>query len=220
MTEFTRKPLNYSHGLGARLKAARELRQINIEAAAHRLNIRLEYLLAIEEDRFDHLPAGLYSKNYIKEYAALVGLPANEIKKWLSENLEIINQTNDPFSQKVVRRQEFIVFPKLIKNLILIFIFLACLLYLGFYFKKIVFPPQLIVYQPDKNLKISENFIEIKGTTEPEAELNINGETILNTNQGNFSTVVNLKKGVNNIVITAKKKYSGEASVLRQILVE
>jgi cytoskeletal protein RodZ len=220
MTEFTRKPLSYSHGLGARLKAARELRQMNIEAAASRLNIRLEYLIAIEEDRFDHLPAGLYSKNYIKEYAALVGLPANEIKKWLNENLEAINQTNDPFSQKVVRRQEFIVFPKLIKNLILIFVFLACLLYLGFYFKKIIFPPQLVVYQPDKNLKISENFIEIKGTTEPEAELNINGETILNTNQGNFSTVVNLKKGVNNIVITAKKKYSGEASILRQILVE
>ena len=60
-------------------------------------------------------------------------------KKWLNENLEAINQTNDPFSQKVVRRQEFIVFPKLIKNLILIFVFLACLLYLGFYFKKIIF---------------------------------------------------------------------------------
>ena len=69
-------------------------------------------------------------------------------------------------------------------------------------------------------IKISENFIEVKGVTEPEAELSINGEAILNTNKGNFSTVINLKKGVNNIVITAKKKYSGQASVLRQILVE
>lgn len=220
MTEFTKKSLNYSHGLGPRLKAARELKQIDPEVAARRLNIRLEYLIAIEEDRFDHLPAGLYSKNYIKEYAALVGLPAAEIKKWLADNLEIINETNDPFSQKIVRRQEFMVFPKLIKNLALILIFLACLFYLGFYFKKIVFPPELSVYQPEKNLKISENYIEVKGVTEPEAELSINGEAILNTNQGNFSTVINLKKGINNIVITAKKKYSGEASVLRQILVE
>ena len=138
MTEFTKKSLGGSHGLGARLKAARELRQINPEVAARRLNIRLEYLLAIEEDRFGALPAGLYSKNYIKEYAALVGLPATEIKKWLSENLEIINENNDPFSQKIVRRQEFMVFPKLIKNLALILVFVACLLYLGFYFKKIV----------------------------------------------------------------------------------
>jgi cytoskeletal protein RodZ len=220
MTEFTKKSLSYSHGLGARLKAARELRQIKPEVAARRLNIRLEYLIAIEEDRFDHLPAGLYSKNYIKEYALLLGLPMTEIKKWLSDNLEIINEVNDPFSQKIVRRQEFIVFPKLIKNIALILVFLACLLYLALYFKKIVFPPELIIYQPDKNLKISENFIEVKGTTEPEAELSINGEAILNTNRGNFSTIINLKRGVNNIVITAKKKYSSEASVLRQILVE
>jgi len=220
MNEFTKKSLGGSNGLGARLKAARELHQINPEAAARRLNIRLEYLIAIEEDRFDHLPAGLYIKNYIKEYADLVGLPSAEVKKWLTENLEIINESNDPFSQKILRRQEFMVFPKLMKNLALILVFLACLLYLAFYFKKIVFAPQLIIYQPDKNLKISQNYIEIKGTTEPEAELNINGEAILNTNHGNFSTVINLKKGVNNIVITAKKKYSGEASVLRQILVE
>ena len=219
MTEFTKKHLGGS-GLGARLKAARELRQINPEVAARRLNIRLEYLLAIEGDRFDRLPAGLYSKNYIKDYAALVGLPAAEIKKWISENLEVTNEISNPFSQKIVRRHEFIVFPKLIKNLALALVFLACVLYLAFYFKKIVFPPELKVYQPSTNLKTSENYIEIKGVTEPEAELSINGETILNTNQGNFSTVINLKKGVNNIVIKAKKKYSGEATVLRQILVE
>lgn len=219
MTEFTKKYLGNS-GLGAKLKAARELRQINLEVAAHRLNIRLEYLMAIEGDRFDRLPAGLYSKNYIKDYAAFLGLSGTEVKKWIKENLEIANENNNPFSQKIIRRQEFIVFPKLIKNIILGLVFLACVLYLAFYFKKIIFPPELSVYQPDKNLKISENFIEIKGITEPEAEVSINGETILNTSHGSFSTIINLKKGLNNITIKAKKKYSGEALVLRQILVE
>lgn len=220
MTEFTKKQLCYSHGLGARLKAARELRQMTPEVAAKRLNIRLEYLVAIEEDRFERLPSGLYSKNYIKEYARLLGLPVNEIKAWINENLETINEINDPFSQKVVRKKEFIVFPKLIKNTILILIFLACLSYLALYFKKIVLPPELNVYQPDKNFKTTENSIVIKGVTEAEAEININGETILNNNDGDFETVINLKKGVNNITISSKKKYSSEASVVRQILVE
>ena len=219
MTEFTKKNIG-DKGLGAKLKSAREFKRLDPETVARRLNIRLEYLLAIESDRFDKLPAGLYSKNYIKDYAALLGLPATEVKVWLAENLEIANETNNPFSQKILRRQEFIVFPKLIKNLILLLVFLACIFYLAFYFKKIIFPPFLNVYQPDKNLRISENYIEIKGVTEPEAEVSINGETILNTNQGNFYTVINLKKGVNNIVIKAKKKYSGEALTLRQILVE
>lgn len=220
MTEFTKRQLCYSHGLGAKLKAARELRQITTEVASKKLNIRLEYLIAIEEDRFERLPSGLYTKNYIKEYAKLLGFSAGEIKMWLNDNLETVNEINDPFSQKVVQKKEFIVFPKLIKNMILILIFLACLLYLGLYFKKIIFPPELTVYQPDKNLKISEKSIKIKGTTEPEAEVSINGETILNTNEGNFETIINLKNGVNNIIVTSKKKYSSEASVLRQILVE
>ena len=218
MAEFNKKPS--ARGFGARLKAARELRQITPEMAARHLNIKLEYLLAIEEDHFSYLPAGLYSKNYIKEYAALVGIPANETKKWLEENLFNINENNNPFSQKIVRRQEFIVFPKLFKNILLFLIFFACLFYFAFYLKKIIAPPELVIYQPDKNFKTTENFIEVKGFTEPEAEININGEAILNTDQGKFSSNINLKKGINNITITAKKKYSGEASVLRQILVE
>jgi cytoskeletal protein RodZ len=219
MTEFVKKSLNH-HGLGFRLKEVRELKQLSPKLVAQKLNINLQYLLDIENDRFDRLPAGLYSKNYIREYAKLLGFPPAEIKKWLKQNLEQINENSDPFSQKVLSRKQFIAFPRLTKNILLSLLFLACLLYLGLYFKKIVFPPKLEIYQPDRNLKISENSIEIKGKTEAEAEVQINGETVLNNNNGYFSTNINLKKGVNNILIKAQKKYSSENTVLRQILVE
>jgi transcriptional regulator with XRE-family HTH domain len=220
MAEFTRKILNNELCLGAKLKAARELKQLDLKTVAKRLDIRLDYLIAIESSRFDHLPAGLYGKNYIKKYASLLKFPKSEVRKWLNSNLEVVNESSDPFSQKIVRRQEFVVFPKLIKNIILILVFIACLFYLSYYFKKIIFPPELVIYQPDKNLKVTGSSIVIQGLTEPEAELSINGEAILNTSHGHFNTTVNLKKGVNNIVISAKKKYSQEATVLRQILVE
>lgn len=219
MNEFTKKNLS-GGGLGSKLKEIRELKKIQPELAAKKLNISLKYLLAIEADRFDKLPAGLYSRNYIREYAKLLGLPTAETKKWLNQNINIVNETSDPFSQKVLSRHQFIAFPRLIRTLILSILFLACILYLASYFKKIVFPPELIIYQPDKNLKISENFIEVKGKTEIEAEISINGETVLNSNNGNFSANIKLKKGINNILIKAKKKYSNESSVLRQILVE
>jgi len=219
MTEFIKKSLNHD-GLGSKLKEVRELKKLSPELVAKKLNINLKYLLDIEDDRFDRLPAGLYSKNYVKEYAKLLGFPSVEIKKWLKHNLELVNENNDPFSQKVLSRKQFIAFPRIIKNVLLSLLFLACLLYLGSYFKKIVFPPKLEIYQPDKNLKISGNSIEVTGKTETEAEVQINGETVLNNNNGYFSTNINLKKGVNNILIKAQKKYSSESTVLRQILVE
>lgn len=219
MTEFIKKSLNHD-GLGFKLKEVREQKKLSPEFIAKKLNINLKYLLDIEDNRFDRLPAGLYSKNYVREYAKLLGFPPIEIKKWLKHNLELVNENNDPFSQKVLSRKQFIAFPRIIRNTLLALLFLACLLYLGSYFKKIVFPPKLEIYQPDKNLKISGNSIEIKGKTEAEAEVQINGETVLNNNNGYFSTSINLKKGVNNILIKAQKKYSSESTVLRQILVE
>lgn len=219
MNEFTRKIIG-KDSLGDRLKSVRELRQIDIELAAKRTGIRLEYLKAIEDDHIGALPSGLYAKNYIKKYASLLGLSKEEIDNWLKNNIDIISDSSDPFSQKVLRKKELIVFPKLLKNTIFIIIFLICLFYLATYFKKIVFPPELIIYQPSQNLKTTNNFIEIKGSTEKEAEVSINGELVLNNNNGEFYSSVNLKKGVNNIVITAKKKYSREASILRQVLVE
>ena len=218
--ETTATNIGHVNRLGSILKAAREEKHLSPETAARHLNIRLEYLQAIEENRFDRLPSGLYAKNYIKKYAIFVGIPRTKIDSWLQENLEPAGGSKNPFSKKIVRRQEFIVFPQLLRNLILLLVFLTCLSYLAFYLKKVLASPELIIYQPSRDLKTTENRIEIKGETEPEAELDINGETILNTDHGKFSTIINLKKGINDITVTAKKKYGGESSVLRQILVE
>lgn len=220
MTEFIQKPLGGERSLGARLRSAREFKQIDPVLAAKKIGIRLEYLLAIEEDNLEKLPAGLYSRNYIKKYGRLLGLPASEVKKLLDDQLKSINTENDPFSQKVVNRKEFANFPKLLRNLALLIIFLACLSYLAFYFKKIVWPPELNIWQPTGNLKTSETLIEVQGQTEPEAEVRINGENILSDKHGIFSITVHLKKGLNNITVSAKKKYSREAILERQILVE
>jgi hypothetical protein len=60
----------------------------------------------------------------------------------------------------------------------------------------------------------------VVGETEAEAELKINGEMILSNNNGNFSQTINLKSGLNNIIISTKKKYSQENIIIKQVLVE
>jgi hypothetical protein len=97
---------------------------------------------------------------------------------------------------------------------------LACLAYLGFYLKRIVSAPDLTVWEPAGNLKTTSTVWEINGQSEPEAEIRINGEEVLSAKNGDFSLLVNLKKGLNNITISAKKKHSSEAIIERQILVE
>jgi len=219
MTAFTPRKLNPDPNLGDRLRQARLFKNLKIETIAKKLNIRAEYLIALEEERYDYLPAGLYGKNFLREYAIFLGLNP---KEFLTDQQTKINTnfTDNPFSQPIIKKSKFLIFPRIIRNILIGLAVLVCFLYLIFYFKKIVFPPTLIITQPEKNLLIKENSLNVTGQTEKEAEVKINGELVLNNNNGSFSQTVNLKRGLNNIVIKAKKKYSREKTVIRQILVE
>jgi len=218
MAAFIPKKISRAESWGEKLQQARRFKNLKIEDISRKLNIRSEYLQALEEERFENLPAGLYGKNFIKEYASFLGLNVKEIiKDW---DAQVINSSpDDPFSRKVLARHRFIIFPKIIRNLLIIGAILICFLYLIFYFKKIILPPQLIITQPETNLALSGSSIIISGKTEIEAEVKINGEIVLNNHDGYFTQTVNLKKGLNNIIIKAKKKYSREETVTRQILV-
>jgi cytoskeletal protein RodZ len=60
--------------IGAALKAARELRSLNLQELADSTRIRRSYLAAIEEMRLDELPSRPFTIGYIRAYAAALGL--------------------------------------------------------------------------------------------------------------------------------------------------
>jgi len=219
MMAFTPKKLALEDTVGEKLRRARRALNLSIEPIAKKLKIRAEYLMAMEDERFDKLPAGLYGKNFLKEYASFLGLKPKELTKDFDEKL-FGEESANPFSQKVLKSHRLLVWPKIIKNILISGAVLICFLYLIFYFKNIVTAPDLTIIQPDKNILTSASSITISGQTELEAEVRINGEIVLNNNKGTFSQTINLKKGLNSVTISAKKKYSREQSITRQILVE
>ena len=64
---------NYD-GLGADLKAARVRDGLDLSEISDKLRIRRAYLAAIEEGRFDDLPAPVYAVGFVRSYADLLGL--------------------------------------------------------------------------------------------------------------------------------------------------
>ena len=219
MDIFTPKRLVGIESFGEKLRQARRFKNLKLEDVAKKINISAKYLNALEEENYENLPSGLYRKNFLKEYASYLDLNNSELIKQLAENVET-NSLNNPFSQKIVKKSRFLVFPKIIRNSLIALGVFICFLYLFLYFQKTISAPKLIVTQPEKNILIKETSIDIKGETEKEAEVKINGELVLNNNNGLFFQTVNLKKGLNTIIIEAQKKYSRANSVTRQILVE
>jgi cytoskeleton protein RodZ len=64
---------------GEWLRRQREMREISLRDIADRTKISLRYLEAMEQDRFDILPAPIFAKGFLREYARYVGLSPDEV---------------------------------------------------------------------------------------------------------------------------------------------
>jgi cytoskeleton protein RodZ len=60
--------------IGSSLRAAREQRQLQLPEIERATRIRAKYLIALEEERFDVLPATAYAKGFLRTYADFLGL--------------------------------------------------------------------------------------------------------------------------------------------------
>ncbi|HKI03047.1 MAG TPA: helix-turn-helix domain-containing protein [Thermoanaerobaculia bacterium] len=61
------------------LRRQREMREINLRDIAERTKISFRYLEAMEADRFDLLPAPIFAKGFLREYARYVGLSPDDV---------------------------------------------------------------------------------------------------------------------------------------------
>ncbi|MDD3301487.1 MAG: helix-turn-helix domain-containing protein [Patescibacteria group bacterium] len=213
------RDINASCGIGKQLKSAREKLGWRLEDAEKKTRIRIIYLKALEEERFNNIPSGLYAEKYLKRYAKLLKLPVEKIYQEFKENGPSFEHS-DPFEKKVLSKKQLISFPKLLRRVAFALVILFCVFYLLIYFKKMFFPPRLTIYSPTANFISQEQTVVVSGNVEAESDLTINDEIIPKDKQNNFSQKISLKKGINVIIIKAKKKYSREKIITRQVLVE
>ena len=76
-----------SGSFGDWLRRQREVREISLRDIADRTKISFRYLEAMEADRFDLLPAPVFAKGFLREYARYVGLsPDDVVNHYLSEH--------------------------------------------------------------------------------------------------------------------------------------
>jgi len=59
---------------GALLQAQRETLQLSLQQVSEKLNLTMHYVRSLESDSFDKLPADIFVRGYIRNYASLLGL--------------------------------------------------------------------------------------------------------------------------------------------------
>jgi cytoskeletal protein RodZ len=220
MQEFKKsKIVSNNENISKIISKARQEAQISLEKASKQTKINIEYLRALEEGKFNKLPTGLYAQSYIKEYAEYLGLNPDFLLG-LFQEMHAQDKSGDLFVKNAHKLHKFISLPKIFQNIFISLLVLLIFSYLIFYLNNITKEPDLIITNPKKDITVKELIIEVKGKTEKEAEIFINGEPILADISGYFSQFVNLKKGINTITVSAKKKYSRTNIISRKVIVE
>lgn len=227
MFSFQKKEITQIETTGEKLKSKRLAKGIDLENASEELQISETYLKAIENGGFDELPGEIYVKNFLQSYCDFLGLNFNEIFKEYENEKSIYKTVQkagiEAFGGKPEKKAKywysFITF-NLLKNLTLALLVAAGLTFLWFKINNIVAPPNLIIYSPESNLIIKDHSIEIVGRTDAGSAVNINDQAIMISPNGEFQDRLNLQSGLNIIKISAKKRYSKEAAVYRDIMVE
>ena len=85
----------FGQGVGALLHASRLRCAENIENVAHMLRIRVVYLEAIEDGRFDDLPGPTYALGFVRAYADYLGLDSAEVVRRYKQEIYALTKTSD-----------------------------------------------------------------------------------------------------------------------------
>ena len=89
---------------GTWLRRQRDLREISLREIADVTKISIRYLEALEQDRFDVLPAPVFARGFLREYARYVGLDPDEVVNSYLTAQEDVEPDEVPESRGAQRR--------------------------------------------------------------------------------------------------------------------
>lgn len=103
MTETPEHTDRAPDSLGEELRRERELRDISLKEIADATKIGKRYLEAIEKNDYKTLPAAVFTRGFVREYARYLGLNAEDLVSRYSQiasDAEALAESNEPSLQR------------------------------------------------------------------------------------------------------------------------
>lgn len=216
-TFFTRTIADNEQHFSTRLKQKREAFFISRKVAAVELKVLEKFIMAMEENVIELLPANIYTINLLKRYAIFLKEDPEAIVQLFKKARGISLVNESPIS--IYRRPAMKIRARLFQYTAGTIFGLAVLGYLFYKTIIITSPPDITVYEPADNNIVSMPVIMVRGKTDPAVNVKINGQPVSLESDGQFNQELILGAGVNVIKISGAKKYSRERVVIRQITV-
>lgn len=209
--------------VGEILKNKRLEKNLFFDQVEEVTKIRTKYLEGIEKNDFSKIPGGApVIKGFIKNYAEFLGLSSSLLLAVFRRDFQE-SKTGQIIPRGMVEPlngPQFAWTPRLTITIALMALFLVFGSYLFYQYSSSFFPPRLSFFTPKEGEIIRQNFVEVKGQTDPDATIFLNQEAKLLAPDGSFSEKIFLTPGENKITIEVVNRKGKKTQAVRQIRYE
>ena len=219
-----------AHQLGDVLREAREAKGVDLPRVERDTKIRERYLAALESGEYRELPGSVYTKGFLRNYGAYLGLdPEYLIDLYRIETTSAVERLRVPAPPRPLatrKSRSFVITPGAIVAAVLTIGVGAFIAYLAFEIINFARTPELRITAPPGNVNgHTGDEIVIRGVTAPNATVRVENlrenPTVTADENGRFEVVVGLVPGSNVVELTADDPVTGRLSATqsRTILV-
>jgi cytoskeletal protein RodZ len=214
------------HKLGEVLRAAREARGVDLPRVERETKIRERYLSALERSEYRELPGSVYTKGFLRNYGAYLGLdPEYLIDLYRLETAELrAERPMTPAPPRPIsgrRTRAFVVTPGAVVAAILTLLVGGFIAYLGYEFVNFARTPELRITEPAGNVnQHPDRTITLRGITAPNATVTVSGLSVNPSveadDTGAFEVAVELRPGSNIVRLVARDPVTGRDSEIEE----
>jgi len=207
--------------VGEILKKARVEKHLTFEEIENTTKIRKKFLVALEENDWEHLPSLPYIKGFIRSYSSFLGLKPDEMVAIFRRHFKdqdkiglLPSGLTHPLDETSFRLTPQVTLIGI--AVVFLFLFFG---YLFFQYKSYTSPPNLEITKPLEGEVLQTGKIDVIGKTDADAVISVNNQKIALSPTGEFTTTLLLSPGVNVITIESTSKYGKKKTITRTVQV-
>ncbi len=207
---FTRKKIQ-SLTLGEKLRKLRGDTHVPLTEVARSTRIRVRYLEYLENGEYEKLPADVYVRGFLRNYARFLGVDETILMKLYEQERNIQknlgNTTEAKTSAFNLPVPSFVITSKTVTLSVVALLTIGIFGYLYQEFTRFAAEPELVILEPVSGAVSEVSEIILRGKTEKGARVSINGEASFVGSEGEFSEKLTLQPGVNTVTVVAINRF-------------
>lgn len=203
---------------GQQLREVRRQRRLSLDEVAMQIRIPPKQLRALEEGNLAVFSAEIYAKGAYAKYASYLGVDNKDSWHAFLRTLagaKVKTPLKVPMPATWLQRA---LTPTGVLVVVVGLIILAVATYISWQVISFVRLPELVLFEPSASI-VKDKEIRVKGRTEPDAVVEINGEKVLLNEDNEFEFMLPVETGINILEVKASGASGRLNTVTKHLLV-